>query len=50
MEGHCSTGQSPQWAVVPMKEEEESQYSALFFSLIMLPEYECFHFFQWLKI
>ena len=24
MEGHCSTGQSPQWVVVPMAEEEES--------------------------
>ena len=24
MEGHCSTGQRPQWAVVPMEEEEES--------------------------
>jgi len=23
MEGHCSTGQSPQWAVAPMEEEEE---------------------------
>jgi len=23
MEGHCSTGQSPQWAVVPVEEEEE---------------------------
>jgi len=23
MEGHCSTGQNPQWAVVPMEEEEE---------------------------
>ena len=23
MEGHCSTGQSPQWAVVPMEEQEE---------------------------
>jgi len=23
MEGHCSTGQSPQWAVVPLEEEEE---------------------------
>jgi hypothetical protein len=23
MEGYCSTGQSPQWAVVPMKEGEE---------------------------
>jgi len=27
MEGHCSTDQSPQWAVVPM-EEEECFYSA----------------------
>jgi hypothetical protein len=25
MEGHCSTGQSPQWAVVPMEEEEVKQ-------------------------
>jgi hypothetical protein len=24
MEGYCSTGQSPQWAVVPVEEEEES--------------------------
>jgi hypothetical protein len=24
MEGHCSTGQSPQWAVVLMEEEEET--------------------------
>jgi len=23
MEGHCSTGQSPQGAAVPMEEEEE---------------------------
>jgi len=23
MEGHSSTGQSPQWAVAPMVEEEE---------------------------
>ena len=22
MEGHCSTGHSPHWAVVPMEEEE----------------------------
>ena len=26
MEGRCSTGQSPQWAVVPMEEEEEEDY------------------------
>ena len=25
MEGHCSTGQSPQWAVVSMEEEEEEE-------------------------
>ena len=25
MEGHCSTGQSPQWAVVPMEGEEEEE-------------------------
>jgi hypothetical protein len=23
IEGYCSTGQSPQWAVVPVEEEEE---------------------------
>jgi hypothetical protein len=23
MEGYCSTGQSPQWAVLPMEEEED---------------------------
>jgi len=23
MEGQCSTGQSPQWALVPVEEEEE---------------------------
>jgi len=25
MEGHCSTGQNPQWAVVSMEEEEEEE-------------------------
>jgi len=25
MEGQCSTGQSPQWAVVPVEEEEEAE-------------------------
>ena len=25
MEGHCSIGQNPQWAVVPMAEEEEAE-------------------------
>jgi hypothetical protein len=26
MEGHCSTGQIPQWTVVPMEEEEEDVF------------------------
>jgi hypothetical protein len=25
MEGYCLTGQSPQWAVVPVEEEEEEE-------------------------
>jgi len=25
MGGHCPTGQSPLWAVVPMEEEEEEE-------------------------
>jgi hypothetical protein len=25
MEGSCSTGQSPPWAVVPVEEEEEKE-------------------------
>jgi len=25
MEGHCSTGQSPQWAVVPLEEDKEKE-------------------------
>jgi hypothetical protein len=29
MEGSCSTGQSPQWAVVPVEEEEEIFMSTL---------------------
>jgi len=27
MEGHCSTGQSPKWAVVSMEEKEEDRDS-----------------------
>jgi len=30
MEGHCSTGQSPQWAVVPMEEEEKEEEDVCF--------------------
>jgi hypothetical protein len=38
MDGSCSTGQSPQWAVVPVEEEEEeeeesSSSSSLYFIL-----------------
>ena len=29
MEGHCSTGQRPQWAVVPMEEEEGTVRQAM---------------------
>jgi hypothetical protein len=29
MEGSCSTGQSPQWAVVPVEEEEELKTDVL---------------------
>jgi len=25
MEGHCSTGQSPQWALVSIEKEEEEE-------------------------
>jgi hypothetical protein len=28
MEGSCSTGQNPQWAVVPVEEEEEEEVRA----------------------
>ena len=33
MEVHCSTGQSPQWAVVPMEEEEEEEEEEEVFSV-----------------
>jgi hypothetical protein len=29
MEGHCLTGQSPQWAVAPMEEEQQKDYNNL---------------------
>jgi polyphosphate kinase 2 (PPK2 family) len=35
MEGHCSTGQSPQWAVVPM-EGEVLQLATRFRSLVKI--------------
>jgi hypothetical protein len=38
MEGSCSTGQSPQWAVVPVEEEEE-EVDLLFISLLLILTY-----------
>ena len=40
MEGHCSTGQSPQWAVVPLEEEEKEKdvwlyYIYIYFYIIL---------------
>ena len=43
MEGHCSTGQSPQWDVVPM-EEEEHLLNTNHDSLMPFPPASC-HFF-----
>jgi len=34
MEGHYSTGQSPQWAEVPMEEEEKEVYLSVIFILL----------------
>ena len=33
MEAHCSTGQSPRWAVVPMEEVEEEEEELYFNSI-----------------
>jgi len=35
MEGHCSTGQSPRWAIVPMEEEEEEVYIYIYIHTVM---------------
>ena len=32
MEGHCTTGQNPQWAVVPMEEEEVNTAEILYYT------------------
>ena len=34
MEGHCSTFQNPQWAVVSMEEEEEEEEEEEMISLL----------------
>jgi hypothetical protein len=36
MEGYCSTGQSPQWAVVPVEEEEVGQLCVLDCHVLMI--------------
>jgi hypothetical protein len=36
MEGSCSTGQGPQWAVVPVEKEEEEVYRVTFHVLLSL--------------
>jgi hypothetical protein len=42
MEGSCSTGQSPQWAVVPVEEgEEESVLEKVAVSLQQIIPYYC---------
>jgi hypothetical protein len=39
MEGSCSTGQSPQWAVVPLEEEEEEEGTTWPWPIIMHSKY-----------
>jgi hypothetical protein len=36
MEGSCSTGQSPQWAVLPVEEEEEEEEEEVETSILMV--------------
>jgi len=36
MEGYCSTGQSPQWAVMPMEEEVEEVVGAEYHTGLLL--------------
>jgi hypothetical protein len=37
MEGYCSRGQSPQWAVVPVEEEEEVLEHAVHTEFVISP-------------
>ena len=39
MEGHFSTGQSPQWAVAPMEEEEDYTFSNSLTSVLTILHY-----------
>jgi hypothetical protein len=36
MEGHCSTSQSPQWAVVPMEEDDAVKLSLTLRTYVIL--------------
>ena len=36
MEGRFSTGQNPQWAVVPMEEEEGKEEERFFYCIIFI--------------
>jgi hypothetical protein len=36
MEGSCSTGQSPQWTVVPVEEEEEEELLLLLLLFLII--------------
>jgi len=36
MEGHSSTGQSPQWTVVPMEEEEEEEEEEVALAFVLI--------------
>ena len=42
MEGHCSTGQSPQWAVVPMEEEDDDDDDDLSYGVPLIVRYKLF--------
>jgi hypothetical protein len=48
MEGSCSTGQSPQHAVVPVEEEEEEELGGLQFKVAYLNTFQhyCFNLCQ----
>jgi hypothetical protein len=47
MEGHCSTGQSPQWAVVPVEEEEEEEEEKKKKKKMMMMMMICMHCFEY---
>jgi len=50
MEGHCSTRQSPQWAVVPVEEEEEELFSKMQFTTQATVQILLAHFYKkWIR-